>query len=553
MNRFVRVLSPLALLFALCMIHVATAMSPEWVPIAPMSVARSGASAVCYNNDIYVFGGQNAFPLDRVEVYRTGENRWETQAARIPTPLVAPVVGVINDKIYLTLGVTDTTASNATYQYDPATDTWQLLSTESPYGAPTDTIGNWAFTGSILASSLFTFTRVFDSTAYLQHASEFNFTNENWTLAADVPDDGMMPTPKYGYHGVAADCQFYLNIDPSMTGLDSVTVAQYDPYANSWLLASRLPVPVSLPGWGNHNNILIAAGGFNLKYTTGPPEVYKRVHALEAGCSTWQNLTDLPEGRTFPTVVSCNDSLYVIGGNTEAWANSPQSSGWKLFPSPIGHESLMCPSLGSATQAPSFQSNACASFLCANLSSASPVPVNFAVNETSMVALTLSEYATSPFTATLLAGTLPQGLSLIDNGQIISGTPTDISSVILSVLLEDAHGCYGFVDIAVSVTELSLHPTTTPIVTTTTPATTTPASTTTTPAPTTTPPATTATTPAPTTTTPAPTTTTPPPTPITTTPTPTEPEASGSSKEVTMPVALLVAGVVALLFTNHAL
>lgn len=398
-------------LIALHVFLVASVNSPAWVPVASMSTARSGASAVCYNNDIYVFGGQNAYPLDTVEVFRTGENRWETKTSRIPSQLVSPVVGVIGNKIYLTLGVNNVTASTSTYQYDPATDAWQLLSSVSPFGVPsTDSIGNWDFTGSVMANSLFAFTRAFSTTTYVRQTSRFQPASADWILASPPPDDGSMPATKYGYLGTVADCQFYLNIDPSMTGLTSVTVAQYDPYADSWLLAPRLPAAVSSPSWGTHNGILVAAGGYNLKYdpTVGPPEVFKTVRVLEAGCGSWYNLTDLPEGRTFATVVSCNSSLYVIGGNTEAWANSPQSSGWKLYPSPVGHQSPTCPSLGSATKAPASPASACLSYFCPNISSVAPLQVNLVVNQAASVPLTLSDYATPPLTVTQTSGALQQ-------------------------------------------------------------------------------------------------------------------------------------------------
>lgn len=109
-----------------------------WTSKAPMPTTRASATAVAYNNKIYVFGGyyDNDAETARtnytvVEVYDPGNNTWATETY-MPRHLQSPAIAVVSNKAYVFGGIYGNypdmhLAANVSV-YDFTTHTWNTNS-----------------------------------------------------------------------------------------------------------------------------------------------------------------------------------------------------------------------------------------------------------------------------------------------------------------------------------------------------------------------------------------------------------------------------------------
>jgi N-acetylneuraminic acid mutarotase len=119
-----------------------------WTALAPLSVARGGATARVLAGRIYVIGGMDASgrSVDVVEVYDPASDAW-SPAAPLLVRRDNPGSAVLDGKLYVFGGRTrnaDGSAINATLasveMYDPATDAWRPRAS-MPTGRRTMSVG----------------------------------------------------------------------------------------------------------------------------------------------------------------------------------------------------------------------------------------------------------------------------------------------------------------------------------------------------------------------------------------------------------------------------
>ncbi|NWL89547.1 hypothetical protein DMN77_18525 [Paenibacillus sp. 79R4] len=104
-----------------------------WTEVANMPTARSWASAVTFNDKIYVFGGgknansngtQNT-ALATVECYDPNTNEWTTKKD-MPFTGNGAVAAVVQNKVYIFGGSDYSTGYGSIYEYNPEQDKWSF-------------------------------------------------------------------------------------------------------------------------------------------------------------------------------------------------------------------------------------------------------------------------------------------------------------------------------------------------------------------------------------------------------------------------------------------
>src|SRR5262249_35467096 len=85
-----------------------------WSRRAPLPVPGAERGSAAVRGKIYVIGGYSGSGLARVDEYDPATNRW-TRKTDMPTARRSPVVGVINDRIFVAAGMQWTDPNNVTY------------------------------------------------------------------------------------------------------------------------------------------------------------------------------------------------------------------------------------------------------------------------------------------------------------------------------------------------------------------------------------------------------------------------------------------------------
>lgn len=183
----------------------------EWTSKAPMPTTKASATAVAYNNKIYVFG--NAL-TNVVEAYDPGTNSWET-VTHMPQTLVSPAVAVVADQAYVIGGA------------------------------------------SVVDG---------EPTALVSDVSVYDFVTGVWTTS------GLAPLPRsraFSYNSAApvVDGKIYLiggieaKTSKSYRSSDKVDI--YDTVSNTWQTGVPLPTPTSSHLSVLANNVIYVVGGDN--------------------------------------------------------------------------------------------------------------------------------------------------------------------------------------------------------------------------------------------------------------------------------------------------
>jgi len=173
--------------------------SDAWTSKAPMPTARASATAVAYNNKIYLFGGYYEDDYSartnyaEVIVYDPASNTW-TNETRLPKLLSSPAIAVVGDNAYVIGG----------YTGDP--------------GA-----GTFKFANDVLV---------------------YNFLTRTWRVTGQSP----LPNPRVFSYSSAAPVKngrIYL-----IGGIEATTISNaklsskidiYDTVANTWAVGETLP------------------------------------------------------------------------------------------------------------------------------------------------------------------------------------------------------------------------------------------------------------------------------------------------------------------------
>lgn len=264
---------------------------------------------------------------------------WDTLAP-VPEKLTFPAVSVLNGKIHVIGGGGTGGASNAHYEYDPATDSWTPRAA-LPYlaqqpagtaangkihhfgggypntGAPKD--DHYIFdpaTDSWTAGAKLTAPRAIHSSVALNNQvyslggqgmanlmQVYDEANDSWSNKANLPDNSFW----YGAH-VVTEGKIYRFGGGGYTA-PVKTANVYDPATNLWSTLPSLPNAVhAIKGAAIGKQIYLVGGYYNFVETD-------EVLVYDIDNQTYTPTTPLPRGRDYHNVVAIDSCIYVVGGN----------------------------------------------------------------------------------------------------------------------------------------------------------------------------------------------------------------------------------------------
>ena len=153
-----------------------------------MPVARGQHTATAVDGKIYVLGGRitdsELVPTNRVDVYDPAADSWQQMAA-MPTARSSHAAAVLDGKIYVTGGNLNghrpgvvLEYSDALEAYDPVNNTWTTLASLSEYRA--------SHASTVVNGKLYVFGGYSDS-GRMDLVEVYSPASNSWASAASVP------------------------------------------------------------------------------------------------------------------------------------------------------------------------------------------------------------------------------------------------------------------------------------------------------------------------------------------------------------------------------
>lgn len=349
------VLLVLFLLLSGCLaftVQPARASGDFWVERAPMPTAAGYVQAVTINGEIY------AFTSNATYTYNPSTNTWATEA-----PMLIPVVGfataAYHSVIYIfggcnslqqgDYGMYPDNVSATTQMYIPASNTWKI---EAPM--PT---GKALLQANVANDEIYLIAGAppnasGDSTA-LVYSSEnqvYYPENNSWSTAMSAPDPGFD-----NYASAALNGNIYVmggQFDVFNDFHSSSYTFLYYTYNDSWSFPEDTVAPIAQ--WGGINANIIGAGAIAVSgniYLVGGQQWlsaclnYTQIYNPDN--NTWTTGAEIPTSRSQFGITSVDGAIYVIGGTTTRWN---QSTGIGSSPTNANEEYLP---LGYQEQTPS--------------------------------------------------------------------------------------------------------------------------------------------------------------------------------------------------------
>ena len=219
-----------------------------WTTKVDMPTARRSPVVATVNNKIYVIGGMKYVEISQVtysyatEEYDPSTNVWTSKASMPIGNSVNPILGnrfiagaAVNGKIYITVfNNGGTPPISSTFEYDPASNTWDANKSPVPFG-------NAQYTVAPLGGKLYTLT----SGSF----SEYTPATDTWTIRPSPPQ----ALSQMRLVAVPAKNKLYAIGGYSASNIRD-TVQEYDLAANTWTTQISVPVP-------RHSTATAEAGG----------------------------------------------------------------------------------------------------------------------------------------------------------------------------------------------------------------------------------------------------------------------------------------------------
>jgi uncharacterized protein (TIGR03437 family) len=271
-----------------------------WLPRAPYPITLTEISGAAVGTNLHMMCGITPTGSTRDHfVYDTLRDLW-TAAAPIPTIGGADHCNVasVAGKVYLLGGIRIGTAAvdGDTYEYDPATNSWQRLATmPTPRGASgVAVIGTRIYVAGGLASS-----------GVVRSFEAFDTATRQWAV---LP---AMPTARDHLTAQSLNGKFY-----ALSGRNGGTMLpqteEFDPATNTWRTRAPIPVPRGGLASGIAGGRIIVFGG---EGPSGTPErTFKQTHAYDPSTDQWTSLADMPTPRHGFYGVSVGNRIFVPGG-----------------------------------------------------------------------------------------------------------------------------------------------------------------------------------------------------------------------------------------------
>ncbi len=273
--------------------------APQWQLAAPLNIPRAGATAVFYNNFIYVFGGKssNNTILNSVERFDLQSQTWDTSSVPpFETPRFNAVAVVYENKIFLIGGEEDNEVLDNVEIYDPQTNRWEdgedLRNAREGHSAV------------VFDGKLYVIGGTKGGFSYLDEIEWFDSSTNKWEQST-----WQMISPRAGQFATVAADTFYM-----FGGV------YFNPLINNYKCTTSFDwIPItdwSVPRWYGATTLLgdsiFLMGGklmkLNQQQTTEEVKIYNlRTKKFEDG-------PPLPQPVSGATAVTVADQIFLIGG-----------------------------------------------------------------------------------------------------------------------------------------------------------------------------------------------------------------------------------------------
>jgi uncharacterized repeat protein (TIGR01451 family) len=290
-----------------------------WTSRTSLPIPDSYFGGDAISGKIYVVGGlsNDYAAIDRVFSYDPASDTWQTLAS---LPSSRCCMGVIAEggKLYVAGGAPwwDGTVYGELYAYTPATNTWEQLA-DMPEGRWSAGMAAWQGKLYVVAGQDARGVRT--DTVY-----EYSIDTNTWTMLTRLPEARWAPG--------AAVVNGVLYVLGGSTPADqaSKVVWGYDLTLKSWNTRASLP----MAKWDleaatkGYDGKLYVVGGYN-NNMLADGEVYDPL------VDTWQDLPDLPTGRTALVAAVLNGELHAIGGHSFAYGRMADHLALTIVEQPI--------------------------------------------------------------------------------------------------------------------------------------------------------------------------------------------------------------------------
>lgn len=154
-----------------------------------------------------------------------------------------------------------------------------------------------------------------EETIPLDHLSVFDPEADTWdTTGARIPVSRQM----YGQMNTVQDGKLYLIgglewewVSGELQAITHARVDVYDPQSDAWELKANLPIPLGGNGVCTDSVKLYVTGGITTENTQS-----SSFYSYDPVTDSWEELTEMPNARTFHVSVALGGKIYVISGNS---------------------------------------------------------------------------------------------------------------------------------------------------------------------------------------------------------------------------------------------
>ena len=282
-------------------VNVLSLFAAEWQTGPSLTVARGGASAVKWNNYIYIFGGKshNNIVLNSVERFNISTGNWEPGS--VPDFSLArynATAVVFEDKIYLMGGRNNDRVLDNVELYDPALNQWQ----------PAQKLrrDREGLAGAVFNNRIYAIGGQRDNYDLVDEIEWFNKDDNDWYDAIFN-----LPYPRAAHFSAVVQDTFYM-FGGSYFGL---TASSYKAVPGSsgytWIQNPALSAGRAYGATTVIGDQIYLLGGETSTGKTDLVEVYNT-----SGGSFRQH-TDLPIALSGAAAAGVGDTIYIFGGFSE--------------------------------------------------------------------------------------------------------------------------------------------------------------------------------------------------------------------------------------------
>jgi N-acetylneuraminic acid mutarotase len=281
-----------------------------WVTRAPMPQKHGGFGTTSANGAVF------AINLNFTYMFDPSSDSWASKTP-MPTHQSGFAIATCQNKIYVIGGWNSTDPNTglailtgANEMYDPATDSWRA---KAPMPVPTAHMQANVVDGKVYVISGFLGTISGPTGAPEPNISDatwvYDPSTDSWSTAAPIP------TPVWYYASAVVDNEIYVEggetaTSPHYTGLNQI----YDPETNTWTLGEPLPVSVHKAGAGATTGVLAPPRLYVMGGTNDGYNGVNTTQIYDPQTNSWVFGAFMPTSRLELEVAVLNDTLYAMGG-----------------------------------------------------------------------------------------------------------------------------------------------------------------------------------------------------------------------------------------------